>query len=114
MPKELQKRIITSAILLILLIFFNFSKFFIIGVFIAVLIICLEFNEILSKIIGPDLIKRRKSGFAYEKVNLKFLIFQLFGIFYVLIIFGGSLIELHGRSGSPVFFSFCFIYMFFF
>ena len=106
MPKELQKRIITSAILLVLLIFFNFSKFFIVGVFIAVLIICLEFNEILSKIIGPDLIKRRKSGFSYEKVNLKFLIFQLFGIFYVLIIFGGSLIELHGRSGSPVFFLF--------
>ena len=39
MSKNLKKRIITSIILLSLLIIFNFSKFFMVGVFIAVLLI---------------------------------------------------------------------------
>ena len=39
MSKNLKKRIFTSAILLSLLIIFNFSKFFVVGIFIAVLFI---------------------------------------------------------------------------
>ena len=53
MTKELQKRIITSAILLSLLIIINFSKLFGVGIFIAILFICIEFSEILSKLVGP-------------------------------------------------------------
>ena len=60
MTKELQKRIITSIILLSLLIIFNFSKFFVLGLLIAVLFICIEFSELLSKLIGPGLIKNHR------------------------------------------------------
>ena len=61
MSSELQKRIITSSVLISLLIIFNFSKFFIIGLFIAVLFICVEFSELLAKIVGPGLKKNSKS-----------------------------------------------------
>ena len=106
MTKELQKRIITSAILLSLLIIFNFSKLFGVGIFIAILFICIEFSEILSKLVGPGLIKHRQYSSHPEKLNLKYLFLQILAIFYVLIVFGGSSFEIHGRAGSPVVFLF--------
>ena len=60
MTNELQKRIITSAILLSLLIIINFSKLFGVGIFIAILFICIEFSEILSKLVGPGLVKHHR------------------------------------------------------
>ena len=106
MTKELQKRIITSAVLLSLLIIFNFSKFFGMGVLIFALFICIEFSELLSKLVGPGLIKHYRYSSYPEKLNLKYLALQLLAIFYVLIVFGGSSFELHGRSGNPIFFLF--------
>ena len=106
MTKELQKRIITSAVLLSLLIIFNFSKFFGMGVFIFALFICIEFSELLSKLVGPGLIKHYRYSSYPEKLNLKYLTLQILAIFYVLIVFGGSSFELHGRSGNPIFFLF--------
>ena len=106
MTKELQKRVITSVILLILLIIFNFSKFFGVGLLIAVLFICIEFSELLSKLVGPGLIKHHRYSSYPEKLNLKYLTLQILVIFYVLIIFGGSSFELHGRSGNSIFFIF--------
>ena len=106
MTKELQKRIITSAILLSLLIIINFSKLFGVGIFIAALFICIEFNEILSKLVGPGLVKHHRYSSHPEKLNLKYLFLQILAIFYVLIIFGGSSFEIHGRTGSPVVFLF--------
>ena len=106
MTKELQKRIITSAILLSLLIIINFSKLFGVGIFIAILFICIEFSEILSKLVGPGLIKHHRYSSYPEKLNLKYLFLQILAIFYVLIIFGGSSFEIHGRTGSPVVFLF--------
>ncbi len=106
MSKNLKKRIFTSAILLSLLIIFNFTKFFMVGVFIAVLFICIEFSELLSKLVGPGLLKHNRNNSYPEKLNFKYLTLQILIIFYVLIIFGGTSMELHGRSGSPVFFLF--------
>ena len=106
MTKELQKRIITSAILLSLLIIINFSKLFGVGIFIAILFICIEFSEILSKLVGPGLIKHHRYSYHPEKLNLKYLFLQILAIFYVLFIFGGSSFEIHGRTGSPVVFLF--------
>ena len=106
MSKKLKKRVFTSAILLSILIFFNFTKFFMVGVFIAVLFICIEFSELLSKLVGPGLLKQNRKSSYPEKLNFKYLTLQILIIFYVLIIFGGTSMELHGRSGSPVFFLF--------
>ena len=106
MTKELQKRIITSIILLSLLIIFNFSKFFVLGLLIAVLFICIEFSELLSKLIGPGLIKNHRYSSYPEKLNLKYLAFQILAIFYLFIVFGGSSFELQGRFGNPIFFLF--------
>ena len=106
MTKELQKRIITSAILLSLLIIINFSKLFGVGIFIVILFICIEFNEILSKLVGPGLIKHHRYSSHPEKLNLKYLFLQILAIFYILIVFGGSSFEIHGRTGSPVVFLF--------
>ena len=106
MSKKLKKRVFTSAILLSILIIFNFTKFFMVGVFIAVLFICIEFSELLSKLVGPGLLKQNRKSSYPEKLNFKYLTLQILIIFYVLIIFGGTSMELHGRSGSPVFFLF--------
>ena len=106
MTKELQKRIITSAILLSLLIIINFSKLFGVGIFIAILFICIEFSEILSKLVGPGLVKHNRYSSYPERLNLKYLFLQILAIFYVLIVFGGSSFEIHGRTGSPVVFLF--------
>jgi len=106
MTKELQKRIITSAVLLSLLIIFNFSIFFGMGVLIFTLLICIEFSELLSKLVGPGLIKHYRYSSYPEKLNLKYLTLQILAIFYVLIVFGGSSFELHGRSGNAIFFLF--------
>ena len=106
MTKELQKRIITSAILLSLLIIINFSKLFVVGIFIAILFICIEFSGILTKLVGPGLTKHHRYRSHPEKLNLKYLFLQILAIFYVLIVFGGSSFEIHGRAGSPVVFLF--------
>ena len=106
MSKKLKKRVFTSAILLSILIIFNFTKFFMVGVFIAVLFICIEFSELLSKLVGPGLLKQNRKSSYPEKLNFKYLTLQILIIFYVLIIFGGTSMELRGRSGSPVFFLF--------
>ena len=106
MSKNLKKRIITSAILLSLLIIFNFSKFFIVGVFIVVLLLCIEFSNLLSKLVGPGLLKHHRDNSYLEKLNFKYLSLQILVIFYFLIVFGGTSLELHGRSGSPTFFIF--------
>jgi len=106
MTKELQKRVITSVILLSLLVIFNFSKFFGAGLLIVVLFVCIEFSELLSKLVGPGLIKHHRYSSYPEKLNLKYLVLQILVIFYVLIIFGVSSFELHGRSGNSTFFLF--------
>ena len=68
--------------------------------------ICIEFSELLYKLVGPGLIKQHRYSSYPEKLNLKYLALQILAIFYVLFIFGGSSFEIHGRTGSPVVFLF--------
>ena len=85
MTKELQKRIITSLILLALLIFINFSNVFMFGVLIVGLIVCIEFSNIFRKLVGPMLVKHHPYSVTAEKFNFKFLSLNILAIFYVLI-----------------------------
>ena len=108
-----QKRIITSIILLFFLIIINFTKLFGIGVLIICGWICIEFSEMFTKLVGGGLIKSRPKNSYPDKFNFKYWALQLPIILYMFVIFGGSANELHGRSGSPVFFlyvlSICFL-----
>ena len=110
---NLQKRIITSIILLFFVIIFNFTKLFGIGVLIVIGWICIEFSEMFTKLVGGGFIKYHSKNSFPEKFNFKYWALQLPTIFYMLAIFGGAAYELHGRSGSPVFFlyvlSICFL-----
>ena len=95
MSKQLQKRIITSLILFLSLLFFYFSNFFFIGLAVITLIIQLEFNFMFQRIFGRTL----KKG----KTNFKSLFLSILTIVYIIIAFDGSAILLHGVSGSPFF-----------
>ena len=108
-----QKRIITSVILLFFLIIINFTKLFGIGVLIICGWICIEFSEMFTKLVGGGLINSHSKKSNTDKFNFKYWALQLPIILYMFVIFGGSANELHGRSGSPVFFlyvlSICFL-----
>ena len=108
-----QKRIITSVILLFFLIIINFTKLFGIAVLIICGWICIEFSEMFTKLVGGGLIKSHPKNSITDKFNFKYWALQLPTILYMFVIFGGVAYELHGRSGSPVFFlyvlSICFL-----
>ena len=104
MNKELQKGIITSIILFLLLIFFNFTNLFIIGLIIVCCLICTELNKIFLKLAGPVFIKRNRNVSIVNKFNFKYITLQFAAVSYVFLIFGGSSYELHGIEGSPIFF----------
>ena len=80
MSKELQKRIITSVILFLLLIFFNFTNLFGIAILVVCGWLCIEFSKIFSKLVGPMLIK--------SQLYFKYLALQILAIFYILLFFG--------------------------
>ena len=50
MSQNLKKRIFTSLVLFLLLIYFNFTIFFVFGLLMVCLIICIEFSKIISKL----------------------------------------------------------------
>ena len=77
---------------------------FVFGLFIVCLIICIEFSEIISKLAVGLFVKQHPKSSVSDKFNLKCFVLQLLVISYVLFIFGGTAYELHGVSGSPIFF----------
>ena len=113
MSQDLKKRVFTSVVLFLILIFFNFTKFFIFGVLIACLIICIEFSRIISKLVGGLSVKHHPKSSLPDKFNLKYFVLQLLVISYVLFILGGTAYELHERSGSPIFFLYVLFICFF-
>ena len=102
MSQNLLKRIITSIVLLLLLIVINFSHqyIFILSILILGVIICIEANNLFSKLLK---INKNKQKHIIEKFNFKFLILNITTFCYIFFIFCNFSYEIH-RSESPIFF----------
>jgi phosphatidate cytidylyltransferase len=96
------KRFITSVILLSLLIFINFSHqyVFIISILILGMIICIEANNLFSKILIK---KYSKNNAILNPFNINFIILNIVTFCYVFFIFCNLSYEIHETNG-PVFF----------
>ena len=102
MSLNLLKRLITSIILLSLLIFINFSHqyIFILSIIIIGLIICVEANNLFSKLLTNRLSKK---GTIINESSIKFIMLNIITFCYIFFIFCNFSYEIH-RSESPIFF----------
>ncbi|WP_435087303.1 phosphatidate cytidylyltransferase [Candidatus Pelagibacter bacterium nBUS_29] len=102
MSQNFLKRLITSIILLSLLLFANYShqNIFILSIFILASIICVEANNIFSKLVMPQYLKKKLSK---KKFNSKFLILNLITFCYVFFVFCILSYKIHQLEG-PTFF----------
>jgi len=102
MSKNLLKRIITSIILLILLIFINFSHqyIFILSVLILGTLICFEVNTLFSKLLIKS---NSKKNYSLKKFNSQFFFLNILAFSYIFFIFCNLSYEIH-KSESPIFF----------
>ena len=98
MSQNLINRVFTSIILLSLLFFINFAhqNIFIVAILIIGVIICVEVNDLFSKLLF------KKNSF-FDKFSPKFLIFNIVTFFYIFFIFCFFAYEMH-RSEGPIFF----------
>ena len=101
MSKNLLQRLITSIILLLLLLFINFSHqyIFILSILTLGIFICIESNRLFSKLL---ITKKTKNSFL-NRYDGKFLILNIITFFYIFFIFCNFSYEIH-KSESPVFF----------
>jgi phosphatidate cytidylyltransferase len=101
MSQNLLKRIITSIILLFLLFLINFSHqyIFILSILLLGVVICIEANNIFSKLISLQLKKKSLS----KNFNPKFFILNMMTFFYIFFLFCNLSYEIH-RSEGPIFF----------
>ena len=101
MSQNLLKRIITSAFLLLLLLFITFSHqyIFVFTILFLGFIICFEANKIFLKILSFKNLEKKK----IKKINFKFLILNIITFCYVFFVFCNSAYEIH-KYQSPVFF----------
>ena len=102
MSQNLLKRLITSFFLLLILIFINFihKYIFILSILIIGLIICLEANNIFSKILTK---KISKKNLHINKLNIKFIILNIITFFYIFFVFCNFSYQIYGSEG-PIFF----------
>ena len=102
MSQNLLKRIITSIILLILLFFINFSHqyIFILSILLLGIVICIEANNIFSKLI---LLQSSKKNSLSKSFNPKFFILNIMTFFYIFFVFCNLTYEIH-KSEGPIFF----------
>ena len=102
MSQNLLKRIITSIVLLLLLFVINFSHqyIFILSILIIGVIICIEANNLFSKLLK---INKNKQKHIIDKFNFKFLILNITTFCYIFFIFCNFSYEIH-RSETPIFF----------
>ena len=98
MSQNLINRVVTSIILLSLLLFINFvhKNIFIIAVLITGFIICIESNNLFSKLLF-------KKNLSFAKFNPKYLILNIATFCYIFFIFCGFSYEIYISEG-PVFF----------
>ena len=104
MPQNLYKRIITSIILLSMLFLINFSNqyIFVFSILLLGIIICIEANNLFLKLLISKHVKIKSFS---NKLNLKFLIFNIITFFYIFFIFCNLSYEIY-KTESPVFFLF--------
>ena len=95
MTRELRKRITTSVLLFLFVIFCIFTNFFILALLIISFIVFLEIYDMINRIVGDPWKKNR--------VNLKNVSFNIIALFYIFFIFIPSAEGLQGDVG-PVFF----------
>jgi|TARA_B100001063_G_C16689476_1_gene516240 phosphatidate cytidylyltransferase len=102
MSQNLLKRVITSIILLSLFTFINFSHqyIFILSILIIGLIICLEANNLFSKILTIKFLKKKS---IINKFSIKFIFLNILTFCYIFFIFCTVSYEIH-RSEGPIFF----------
>ena len=105
MSKNLFKRIISSIILLTLLLVINFSHdiIFILSIMIVGGFVCIEANNIFSKLASLNHLDHDKYTFLPRKFNYKFFILNSAVFFYIFFIFCQYSYEIH-RIESPIFF----------
>ena len=96
------KRTITSIFLIFLLIFISFSHqyVFILSILILGMIICIEANNLFSKILIK---KYSKNNAILNPFNINFIILNIVTFCYVFFIFCNLSYEIHETKG-PVFF----------
>ena len=104
MSHNLLKRLITSIILLFLFFFINFvhQYIFIISILSLGIIICIEVNNLFSKILRLTIVK---NDTAFKKFNFKFLILNILTFCYIFLIFCTFSYEIHSSKG-PIHFLF--------
>ena len=102
MSQNLIKRIITSIILLILFFFVNFSHqyIFILSISFLGIVICIEANNIFSKLISLQSVKKKSLSKIF---NSKFFILNMITFFYIFFILCNLSYQIH-RSEGPIFF----------
>ena len=102
MSKNLFKRLITSIILLSLFFLINFSHpyIFIFSILIVGIIICIEANNLFSKLFSIRLVKNVSN---LEKFNFKFLSLNIITFCYIFFIFCNLTYNIY-RSEGPIFF----------
>ena len=102
MSQNFLKRLITSIILLCLLFFVNFSHkyIFILSILILSIIICIEANNLFSKLMNNKYFNKKSS---LNKFDTKFLTLNTMTFFYIFFIFCYFSYELHSSEG-PIFF----------
>jgi len=102
MSHNFLKRIITSFILLSLLIFINFSHqyVFILSILILGMVICLEANNLFSKIL---ITKYSRENLTSNRFNFKFIILNILTFCYIFFIFCNLYYEIHETKGSIFF-----------
>ena len=84
MISELNKRIITSLILILLLfLMYSFSYIMIISLIIIAMITWIEFYALISKIFKKNSINDKIFRFFYKSISLLYLSFLVFFIFYI-------------------------------
>ena len=102
MSQNLINRVVTSIILLSLLFFINFAhqNIFIVAILIIGMIICIEANNLFSKLLTN---KNSKKNSSINKLNANFIILNIITFSYIFFIFCNLSYEIH-RSESPIFF----------
>jgi len=104
MSQNLFKRIVTSIVLLLLFFLINFTgqNVFILSILILGIIICIEANRLISKLVLVHLSKKKA---LLNNFNFKFLILNIFTFCYLFFIFCYYSFDIHKVEG-PIFFFF--------